>query len=208
MALADIYVLDHMQTFLNEELHNIYTYERLDTGTANDLVAAFIEDVLPLILPLQSSVVKTPSIKAYSLGNLGDLWEETVNEEGGTVDAEILPIFNALGYTFKPTSRAVRPGSKRIAGVPESAQVNGTITLAGYLTAMEALRLAYAGNISDDDANFWAPVVVKRVKYEVPDSDPVRFAYRFPETDGELVSATLRNVTTNTKVRHQTSRGN
>lgn len=207
MALADIYVLDLQQSFLNEPLHNIFTYERSSTGTAVDLINAFVEDILPLIEPMVSANIKFDGIKAYSLGNLGDLDEQVINEVG-LIAGDMLPIFNAVNYTLKPASRAVRPGSKRFAGIVEAVQVNGVITDASMITAMENLRLVLQDPISDDDTAFWNPIVVKRVKYAVPDSDPVRYAYRFPETDEELVFAGLRAVSTTTKVSHQVSRGN
>jgi hypothetical protein len=207
MALADIYVLDLHQTFVSEDLHNIFTFERADTGDATDLIAAFREDILALLKPMFSNQINYASILAYSLGNLADIWEVVVNETG-TITGDMLPVFNALNFTYKTTSRAVRPGSKRFAGINETMQVNGRITDSSMLTAMENLRLALSEPISEDETNFWNPVVVKRVKYDVPDSDPVREAYRFPQTDEELIFATIRAVTTTPKISHQVSRGN
>jgi hypothetical protein len=208
MALADIFVLDHVQSFDGEPLHNLYTYDSGGTGTAVDLINAFRDDMLPLILQLQCAQIRTDTIKAYSLGNLGDLDEQTVDETGANVGLQMLPVFNAVNFSLKPTSRAVRSGSKRIAGIPETVQVDGTITDATYLTAMEALRIAMSNPISDDDLVFFDPVIVKRVKYAVPDSDPVRYAYRYPEAGDTLVTATIRAVVLNRKVSHQVSRGN
>jgi hypothetical protein len=208
MALADIYVLDHIQSFNNEPIHNIYTFEAISEGSALDLINAFEEDILPSVQLMQCDDLRTEALKAYSLGNLADLNEKTIGTGGGNTSADMLPVFNAVNFSLKPTSRAVRPGSKRIAGVPETVQVNGTITEGGYLTFMENLRVAYGNEVSTDDVNFYRLVIVKRVLYDVPDTDPVRQAYRFPVSDEELVFAALRNVTTTTKVSHQVSRGN
>jgi hypothetical protein len=207
MAIEDIYVLDLQQSFVNEPLHNIFTYERSTTGTAVDLINSFLDDILPLLKVMISNQITYTGIKAYSLGNLADLDEQVVDETG-TLTGDMLPVFNALNYTLKPTSRAVRPGSKRFAGINETMQVNGRITDSSMLAAMEDLRLALAEAISDDDVTFWNPIVVKRVLYDVPDSDPVRQAYRFPTTDEELVFAGLRAVSTTPKISHQVSRGN
>jgi hypothetical protein len=73
---------------------------------------------------------------------------------------------------------------------------------------METLRGIFANNISNDDLLFAKFVIVKRVKYDVPGSDPVREAYRFPETDAELVVGNVLNVLTSRKITHQVSRGN
>jgi hypothetical protein len=207
MAIVDMYVLDHKQSFNGEPLHNIWTFESLGEGSAVDLINAFQSDLLSVIQPIQCSQIKTESLYAYSLGNLGDLGEETIGTGGG-ITGEMLPVFNAVNFTIKPASRAVRPGSKRIAGVPETVQLDGTITDSSYITALNGLRVAMGNEISTDDVNFYRLVTIKRVAYDVPDSDPVRVAYRFPETDGELVFAPVRNILLNTKVSHQVSRGN
>lgn len=208
MALADIYVLDHAQEFGTEPLHNIYCYEKLGEGDAYDLINAFQADILPSVLALQVNTMVTRFISAYSLGNLADLAEETINAVGSYGADQMLPVFNAVNLTLKPTSRAVRPGSKRVSGIPETVTGNGIITDAEYLGRIETLRLAFGNEISTDDENFWRLVIVKRVKYNPDPEKPDHFAYRFPETDGELVVAPLRNVTTTTRVSHQVSRGN
>ena len=208
MALVDIFVLDFKQRFGSEEIHNIFTFDRLEDGSAPiDLIEAFVEDVVPAINFLQTDDIQNVSATAYSLGD-DDLIDERVVEGGGGSVQDMLPLFNALNFTLKPTTRAIRPGSKRISGIPENVSTNGTITDVDYIAGMEDLRDVFGTNISNDDTNFWAFVVVKRVKY-VPDPErPDHFAYRFPETDLELVYAPLRAVLTNTKVSHQVSRGN
>jgi hypothetical protein len=208
MALADIYVLDHVQRYLAEPIHNLYTFERLGDGTAVELINAFQADLLPGIQILQCEQIVTVALKAYSLGDLGDLSEETINTPGGQDGEEMLPVFNAVNFTLKPASRAVRPGSKRIAGIPESVQADGTINSSPYVTAMESLRIAYGNEISVDETNFWRMVIVKRVKYN-PDPEKLdEFAYRYPTAEDPLVFAPLRNVVYTNKVSHQVSRGN
>lgn len=206
MALVDIYVLDLKQFFGLEECHNIFSYERLGDGTAVDLNNAFIEDVLPAINEVQGDVVTNSSLRTYSLGNLGDFTETALDGGGAGVAAQCLPSFAAYGFTLKPTTRAIRPGSKRFTGVPEASQNNGTIVDSATLANLELLRVALDTEISDDDVNLWANVIVKRVKY-VPDPDrPDHFAYRYPETDAELVSSHLGGVLLSVQVTHQTSR--
>jgi hypothetical protein len=207
-GLADIFVVDLKSSFRSEPLHNIFTYHKTGSGGAEELAAAFIDDLLPAIQILQTGDIITESVYAYSLGDLTDLAEVVVGTAGGGGDADMLPIFNALNFTLKPTSRAVRPGSKRFAGIPESAQADGFITLGGYITGIEGLRTALDSGLDGGTGETFEIVVVKRVKYEVPDSDPVRFAYRFPETDEELVYSTVRTVLSNLKISHQVSRGN
>jgi hypothetical protein len=205
--LTKIYQLNHKQDVNGEELLNIYFFRNLGTGTdAHDLSDAFISDLQPLILDLQVPNVVTTEIKAFSLGNFADFWVEPENEAGTADPTDPLPIFNAINYTLRPTTREIRPGSKRIAGIPESVTTFNNITFAAYLTSMEALRVAFGTPIGTDP-DFFELVVVKRIKYEVPDSDPVRFAYRLPETDEEAVVANLGAVLTTPRISHQVSRG-
>lgn len=208
MPIANIYVIDDIQEYQGEPIHNIYTYKSDGTGTAVDVGNSFEQDILPKVLQLQCSQIHHVSLKTYSLSTALPVDERNLDMFGANVGVEMLPIFNAINFSVKPTNRIVRAGSKRYAGVPETVQVDGVITASVYLTAMETLRLALAGSISDDDVIFFEPVIVKRVKYDVPDSSPVRQAYRFPETDAELVTATIGGVTVNRKVSHQVSRGN
>lgn len=207
-GLADIYVLDLQQSFEGEVIHNIWTFHKLGTGISQDLIDAFQSDLLPKIALIQNVEIITKLVRVYSLGNLGDTGEEVFSLPGGQDTGQMLPVFNAMNFTLRPVGRTVRPGSKRFAGVPELVQNKGTITDATYLGQLESLRVGLANELSTDDVNFWQPCITKRVKYEVPDSDPVRFAYRYPETDEELVFAPVGNAVTTTKVSHQVSRGN
>jgi len=207
-VLADIYVVDCIQSYLSEPIHNIFTFEKLEEGDSSALITAFREDIYPAMKAVQCEQIHWESIKAYSLGNLGDLDEYTMGTVGSITGADMLPIFNAVGFSLKPTGRTVRPGSKRIAGIPESVVTDGYVTDSSYITGLNGLRTALGTPITTAEENSWNLVIVKRIKYAVPDSDPVRYAYRYPETDEELVSQRLRNVTLNLKVTHQTSRGN
>lgn len=202
-----LYLLTHMQSFGTEVIENAYTFLKLDTGTAVDLANAFISDVLPHIRQIQCAQIVTTEVKVINLGNLGDSAEVAVNLAGLLTGEQMLPVFNAIGYTFKPASRAVRPGGKRIAGVPESDQVDGTITNSAYITDMNALKAAYGSNISDDDTNFFAFCIVKRVKTAIPGTTPVKYRYTLPGVGVDATVSELSAVLTSTKVSHQVSRG-
>jgi len=208
MALADIYQLIHNQSYLGQAIQNVYFYRREDAGSDHaDLLDAWVADVMPSVMAIQDPKIITDTVVAKNLENFSD-FGETIVDDPGTYDAgQILPIFNAIGYTLRSANRLVRPGSKRITGINESVQLDGIITEAAYITRMETLRVALDTVIGTDPL-FFTPIIVKRVKYEVPDSDPVRFAYRLPETDEELVLATLLGVTTSTHITHQVSRQN
>jgi hypothetical protein len=206
--IDQVFVLQHLQDNLGEVILNTYTYFA-DVGmTAINVAEAWIEDVFPAVMAIEGGTLVSREVKTYSLGDLADIDDQELPGASGYDSSDTLPVFNAIGYTLKPTTRAVRPGSKRYANIPEEVQIRGVITNATYLTEMEALRVALDTPISVDDTLFAAPVIVKRVKYVVPGSDPERFAYKFPNTDEDLVYATLRSVLTSPIITHQVSRGN
>jgi hypothetical protein len=150
--------------------------------------------------------IENVSINTINLGNLGDNAFDTLTTAGTIAGTEMLPLHDAVNFTLKPANRAVRPGSKRFAGIPEGAVLRGDINDATYLASLELLRIGLGENISDDDTVFFQPVVIKRVKY-VPDPErPDHFAYRFPEIGETPVSSTIAGVLLNTHVSHQVSR--
>lgn len=208
MALVNIFQLIDKQSFGNEEILNTYFFEAAVGMTAVDVRNAFLEDLMPAIRGIQTDSIVHREIDTMSLGNLGDFDVQSISLSGSGTGLETLPVFNAIGFTLKPATRAVRPGSKRIAGVPENCQNNGEVTQPAYQASMETLRLALDTPISDDDTLFATPIVLKRVKYTVPGSSPARDAYRLPETDAELVFGLLRAVLTSNHITHQVSRGN
>jgi hypothetical protein len=157
-----------------------------------------------LINPLQTANIKNLSIDVINLGDLGDFasvpWLGT-----GAVADDTMPPYVAYGYTMKVNTRAVRKGSKRIGGVPETAATNGVVTAAPVITNMEALRVAMMTEMVDA-TDTYLPVVVKRVKTAVADTEPVQYTYRLPTTNLELVLGEVVVVLTSPNLSHQVSR--
>lgn len=209
MANESLYVVDLKQSYANEPIHNLFTYERNVVNTALELWAAFVSDVLPAINAIQVPAITNVSLKVYSMGNLGDFWEDAITGTGTSSLSAMLPIHDALNFTLKPASRAVRPGSKRFAGVPVEATTNGVVTSSGYITLVNALVTALGDAIEVEVDEFFTPVIVKRVKYNPDPAKPLHFAYRYPlPTDPEATFAHLGAVLWTRQVSHQDSRGN
>ena len=208
MALDGIMVVKLYQEFANEQLLNVFTFQADAGMTAVDVRTAFQSDLLTPIRGAQCAQLLSKRIVTQNLGDLGDNDDHDISLGGSIGGDQMLPVFNAINYTLRPASRVVRPGSKRFAGVSENAQVDGTVTDTGWLTAIEAVRVALDTPISVDDTLFATPIIVKRVKYHPTGSPEGHFAYRFPETDEELVFSLLSGVKSNTRISHQVSRGN
>lgn len=206
MALDDLFVLDLKQDFNGQDIHNIFTYERQDSGFAVDVANAFEDALLPAINQIQCEQITNVSLRTYCLGNLASNDERVLPGGGLVVGNQMLPLHDAINFTLKSTTRAVRPGSKRFSGISETYQNNGTINNADYIADLELLRIALDTDLNDGLTEVFAPVIVKRVKYAVPDSDPVRYAYRFPEIGETPIVAQLSTVLLNLKISHQVSR--
>jgi len=206
MALDQLYVVDLKQSFENQDLHNIFTYQRDDTGLAIDLKTAFVANVLNLINFIQFGDIKNVLLRITNLGDLSDNWDEPLTGEGAVTAGQMLPVHDAVNFTLRPTSRAVRPGSKRFSGISESFQAGGTITDSGYIGDLNDLKAGLGTVIDSGDGDTFTPVIVKRVKYN-PDPDrPEHFAYRFPTIGETPVVSTISGVLLNTRVSHQVSR--
>lgn len=205
MPLNKVYQLIHRQTFVGQEIINVYFYNHNSgAGGAGILAAAFADDLLPAINDIQCSVIRNVELNVFNLDDLSD-FANLALADGGTNAGESLPPTDAVGFTFKLNTRAVRPGSKRICGVPEAAQNAGSITNEAYLAQIEVLRLALADDVTGV-ADSYSPVVLKRVKTAIPGTSPVEYTYRLPATDAQLVMAGITSVLTTPFVTSQVSR--
>jgi hypothetical protein len=205
VALSDLYQVKHFQTFQGQECLNVYFYERsIGTGGAVELADDWQTAILPKVNDIQSTNVLNVRLDVANLGDAGDFDVLTLIDGGGLA-AESLPAFNAVSYTFKPDTRAVRHGGKRYVGVPESVTVVNEITGTVYLASMETLRAALAAPIVGL-ANTWRPVLVKRIRSTVAGTVPPQYRYRLPIAGDTLVVAGMLSVLVSTHVKHQTSR--
>lgn len=207
MALSDVYMLRDFQVVPGETLMNVFFYQDLLLASnAQVLVEAYIAGVIPKAQAIQNSNLIHTLVDAVNLADPSNFFESRI-EMSGFGSGDMLPIFNATTFALRLNSRALRPGSKRIAGVSESDQSNGSFVGSTILTAIEAYRVQMKSVLMSGVLLTFQPIVVKRVPYDVPDTSPVRTAYRLPETEGEFVFGNVIECLTTGKVSHQTSRG-
>lgn len=206
MAINDVYMLTDIQSYGVKVMENVYFFESIDTpGNAGDLIEGFIATYLPAIRQLQAAGIYHTEIKCQSLGDLSDFDDVPMALSGLAGAGDTLPSFVAVGYSLKPDSRVVRPGSKRIGGILEAVVTNGVIVEPTFVTNVEALRIILDDNITATDSTY-QHVIVKRVKESVVGTVPPAFTYRLPLTDAELVLAVVRQALSNLQVSSQVSR--
>lgn len=215
MAINDIYMLTFVQSFGlgGEEVQTNWFYRAVDAGgTAEALHAAWGDPagMLGLYCDTQTQFMKNKLIRVINLFSLTDFYEEGINGGGGFT-GDTLPAFATMRYSLKLNTRGIKPGSKRVPGVPESVQVDGVITNETEIANMNLLANGMAQNIGGiDDVPEFEPVVVKRIKTLVPaDGDkPAYYKYSLPDNSEDLNYGKVVAALANTRVGHQVSRGN
>lgn len=208
MPLNTTYMLTLRQTWDigGKPMNNVFFYDHTaGSGDAQLLAETFELVQLPKINAMQWDGVRNISLDVVNLGDFGDFVSWPIEGTGDT-STDSLPPASAINFTMKLNTRAVRKGSKRISGIPESVQSNGRVLDAGYLALMETFRLSlYAELVNDLDT--FLPIVVKRVREAVPGTTPVQYTYRLPISDLELVIGEVVTATTTPIISHQVSRG-
>lgn len=206
VSLDGLYALRHVQESNGQLIENTYFFSHaVGDGVATDLCLDFEGEWLPLILALQVADLITTGIAAYNMGDLGDFAALPLASNGTYGDVPRKPIFTAVGFGMKLNTRAVRGGSKRIAGVPSEVANEDTITSSGYLASIEALRLAYGANIVGA-SDTWQPIVVKRVKTAVAGTTPTKYKYTLPVPPDEATIGSIVAVLTSPVLTSQVSR--
>lgn len=206
VALDTLYQLAVRQRLGGQEIQNVFFYNHIaGDGLATDLALAFEEDVLDYMRGLQVHALEIYGITAYNLGDLGDFVTLPLADTGNYGDVDYLPSYVAVGYTYKLNTRAVKSGSKRIAGVPEEVTAGNNITDADYITGMEALRTHLLANVVSG-ADTWQPVVVKRVKTAIAGTTPTQYRYSLPVPPAEATIGNVVAVLTSTTLTSQVSR--
>ena len=208
MALDDVYQLKVKQDSNGQTFENLFFFERLDpAGTASDLIDGFVADYVPEMRALQSQSTFVRTIECLNLGDLGDFDNEVLNLAGLAGSGDTLPVFNAVGYSLRLNTRAVKPGSKRISGILEAVVLNGRVTDPTYLAAMEAFRIKLDDEVTGALANY-QPVVVKRIKTPIVGTVPQKYKYLLPTVGDPLVLGLVVQALFNQDITSQVSRKN
>jgi len=186
MATGDLYVgiLRTVSTSYTDFL-NVFTYldETALGGVTNasvfaDGLATLFLTVLP---PVLSAGVTLARVDAFNAFDPTDIGESIISGGEGTVGVETHNAFTAYEFRTDRPRRDIRRGYKRFSGVPESAVVNGVLATA-FETDIAFVTAALEQNISTD-TDFYAPIIVRRIKYTTPSGNT---AYRLPTSAIEL----------------------
>lgn len=161
---------------------------------------------------LQPSAVSYRQVLARDVYSATDFWENPyLIPPAGSATAEGLSPAVAYGWRTNRVRYDIGRGYKRLVGVTEGASGPGGVFTAGTLTLMSNLATLMSEVITVDDSGntvSFAPAVVKKQRYVVPDTTPPREAYRYYPDEGEQLENTATGFVwqSYTQSRTQTSR--
>jgi len=168
VAIGDLYQLIDRQEFASQTVLNVYYYRLVSSGGsapfANDLALAFFETLIPAIIDVQVEGLHHNALEVSCPDDPSDFITLTiVAPDGvGTAGTDGLPPFVAGAIRLNRASRELRNGQKRLAGPPESAQTNGTVT-GTYTTSMNVIAALMAGSLTETGhSSVFVPRIVRK----------------------------------------------
>lgn len=187
-AGGDVIELVHEQTYLGQQVNNIYYFEAAVADASMSGLAAWFEiNVLPDIKNIQTELVTHVALRLRNLFNLAETYEEPLTGTGAqTAGLLELPAFMAATFRLDHTTGSIRSGFKRYSGLNEG-QLEDAVLTATFTGSLGAI----AANLVNPpvDANpDWAHVIVKRVCDElnpVAGAVPSCLRYVLPRSQAE-----------------------
>lgn len=201
----NLYQLEFNQAVGVIDMKNVFHYVVEGAGgTAEELATNFKSDVMPKIVAWQSSSVANKALKAFSLYVPADFTEESLTGTGTAGSTEYLPLHDAVNFTMKLNTRAIRAGKKRFSGLTEGDTSQGWVTNSVVITALNSLRTQLGTSLTGSSGAVYRPCVVKRVKET--DAETGKVTYRMPATIEETVWGGVVTTLLNLRITTQRSR--
>jgi hypothetical protein len=164
---GDLLQITDNQTYLGEDLMNVYYYRwfsapSVDNAVYADLLDDFSEVVIPRITPLQVDGLMHTVLEIKNLSNGVDFAVLPIAVPGQVPasDAEQLPSYISLGFRLLRDSLVTRNGSKRIAGIVDTWITGNDYTGPG--TPITDAENAMGENLHTGIIETAAPIIVKR----------------------------------------------
>jgi hypothetical protein len=149
------------QSWLGQEVINRYWY-RIDNLSEPDLATAhvaFENGVIGPIVNFQNEGLVHVDLTIINHSNPASFGLFTTDINGVLVSSDNLPPFAALGVRLLRTSRELRNGHKRIAGMQENGQIDGIWT-SSFLTVVSTNAGAFTQNLIESIRTY-VPVIVR-----------------------------------------------
>lgn len=187
-AIGDVVELVHEQTYLGQNVNNVYYFRAVSAAALSTLTAWFETNVVPQIKANQNDLVNHINLRVRNLFSDVETYEEPLTGAGSVVSGvNEMPAFMAFAIRLDHDNGSLRPGFKRYVGVTEASLDDGLVN-AGRILAMVTLG-GYLVNPPTVLNPNWLHVVVGRVcetPNPVPGALPSCLKYRLPESLAEL----------------------
>lgn len=160
MALGDHYQFIDRQTYNTVvPVYNVYWFEQvLGTGTASDLISAWLFYYLPAIVGIQTAVVTHLEVAAINVDNVADYASYAVTTGNvGTLGSHGLPPFVCWTFRLNRTERGHHNGYKRICGVDEGWQEEGIEE--NLTSALQTVAGIMGAQLNPGNGNKWNPMI-------------------------------------------------
>ena len=156
-----IFEIIDRQSYLGQEVINRYWYllDNLSPPVLNSLASDFSNTVIGDVIGFQNEALTHLDLTIINHSNPASFGLFSINLDGLLVGTDLLPPFCALGVRLNRTSRELRNGQKRYAGIRETAQVDGIFD-SGFLAGVAANVAGLTATLTESIRNY-VPVIVR-----------------------------------------------
>lgn len=187
-AIADVVELVHEQTYLGQNINNVYYFRAVNAVALSTLTSWFETNVVPNVKANQVDLVNHINLRVRNLFNDVETYEEPLTGVGAVASGvNEMPAFMAYTIRLDHDNGTLRPGFKRFVGVSEASLDDGLVN-GGRILALTTLGDMLVNPPAVVNPN-WLHVIVGRVCEEpnpVPGAQPSCLKYRLPESGAEL----------------------
>lgn len=157
-----------------------------------------VGELMDLIAIIQDAQCTFENLTVRDVYSQTDFYESpfTVPFAGKVVGNGLSPSI-AYGFRTNRTRLDIRRGMKRFAGGNVTVYDGNNVFNAVFITQLQDIAAKMSETLEyDDEGNTltFAPVVVKREKYQVPGSDPARFAYRYNTNEAQQLQDVMSSI--------------
>lgn len=187
-AGGDIIELVHEQTYLGQQINNVYYFEAIDgTASLTALATWFETNLVPDIKSIQVDLVTHVNLRLRNIFALAETYEDPLTGTGAQISGAVeLPAFFAWQIRLDHVLATVRPGFKRYTGLYE-AGISDALIDASVMTVMGTIAAELVNPPATANVG-WAHVIVNRICEElnpVIGAVPRCLKYRLPNAQVE-----------------------
>lgn len=159
--IGDFYELCVVQRLFEQEVCNVFHYQLLRTGPGPaNLVTAFNTFVRPSIQATQVDNLEYEEYRAFNINQAQTEFSTIPTSGTGDTAGDGMPPFVSYAYQLVRSSKEVRNGAKRIAGVDETWVTDGVLDPSKQ-TAVDTAAAVMGITLQVDGLNTFLPVVLR-----------------------------------------------